>query len=249
MKLLLPKGDVKKADVPVNQQVSEVVNDIVFDLNLPKKNKLGMKVRHQLYSNLLKRHIRANETFESVGIPVGDHIQVRSRLKIWESFNSIHLAGRLALLATAILILTMIVFFSCQGNNPVTDDFHKHKAFEYCYKRARSLFEKGFYDMSLEEFKMLRQGEDRSDLADNVQYWIGECYYGLKEFGKAEREFKKVLFIKNSNKIKHAKLMLAQSCWKQKKLSAALYWHSAFIDDIKEAWRLRHSCDVCHAFR
>ena len=242
VKLLPPKGDVKKADIPVNRQVSEVVNDIVFDLNLPKKNKLGMLVSHQLYSNMLKRHIRSDETFESIGIPVGDHIQVRSRLKIWESLNSIHLAGRLALLATAILILTLIVFFSCQG--PVTDE-----SFEYCYKRARSLFEKGFYDMSLEEFKMLRQEEDRSDLADNVQYWIGECYYGLKEFGKAEREFKKVLFIKNSNKIKHAKLMLAQSCWKQQKLSAALYWHSAFIDDIKEVWRLRHSCDVCRAFR
>ena len=32
-----------------------------------------------------------------------------------------------------------------------------------------------------------------SDLADNSQYWLGECFYDRKDFAQAVREFRRVI--------------------------------------------------------
>ena len=49
-------------------------------------------------------------------------------------------------------------------------------------------------------FKELLDEDIRNPLADNCQYWIGECYYGLKDYRKALFEFEKVLTFGQSNK-------------------------------------------------
>ncbi len=47
-----------------------------------------------------------------------------------------------------------------------------------------------------------------NSLSDNCQYWIGECYYALKNFKKCIIEFEKVFTFSNSNKDDDAQLKL-----------------------------------------
>ncbi|MCF7804000.1 MAG: HU family DNA-binding protein [Candidatus Marinimicrobia bacterium] len=47
--------------------------------------------------------------------------------------------------------------------------------------------------------------------ADNVQYWIGECKFGLGRYREAIREFEKVFLYPNSNKNDDALIMMASS--------------------------------------
>lgn len=51
---------------------------------------------------------------------------------------------------------------------------------------------RGNYSLALVGFQdYLRKSPD-SELADNAQYWIGECYYAQRDFHKATDEFLKV---------------------------------------------------------
>ena len=55
--------------------------------------------------------------------------------------------------------------------------------------------------------QLLMSGENNS-LTDNCQYWKGECYYGLGNYGQAIMEFQKVFAFPNSNKYDDAQLKL-----------------------------------------
>ena len=49
-------------------------------------------------------------------------------------------------------------------------------------------------------------------MASNAQYWIGECYYGQREFKRAIQEFEKVLnFYPSSDKVPAALLKIGYS--------------------------------------
>lgn len=48
----------------------------------------------------------------------------------------------------------------------------------------------------------------KNKLADNAQYWIGECYYSLKNYQRAIIEFEKVFSFPNSNKNDDAQFKL-----------------------------------------
>ena len=49
------------------------------------------------------------------------------------------------------------------------------------------------------------------DLADNAQYWLGECYYSKKEYLDAIKEFEKVFTFPNTNKGSDAQYKIALS--------------------------------------
>ena len=52
----------------------------------------------------------------------------------------------------------------------------------------------------------------RHDYADNAQYWIGECYYDLKQYHAATREFRRVVErYPRGNKVPDAMLKLGFS--------------------------------------
>jgi tol-pal system protein YbgF len=53
-------------------------------------------------------------------------------------------------------------------------------------------YSKGNYDLAISEFQQYVQTYPGSEMADNAQYWIGECYYGKKKFNEAIAEFDKV---------------------------------------------------------
>ncbi len=80
--------------------------------------------------------------------------------------------------------------------------------FKQRYQQALGLFKAYDYQGALRIFQELLQAEPNTHLSDNCQYWIGECYYGMKQFNQAIVEFEKVFSFTNSNKADDAQLKL-----------------------------------------
>jgi TolA-binding protein len=64
------------------------------------------------------------------------------------------------------------------------------------------------FDSAIRKFRALLQNNDRNELADNCQYWIGECYYAMGKYYDAVAEFQKVYAFAKSNKTTDAQLMI-----------------------------------------
>lgn len=64
---------------------------------------------------------------------------------------------------------------------------------EKLYQLAYQDFQSRKFDMAREGFEELIRNNPQSDLADNAQYWIAECYYAKKDYRKAVEEYTKVL--------------------------------------------------------
>ena len=76
------------------------------------------------------------------------------------------------------------------------------------YTEARNLFESYQYRQAIEAFNRLLEQRPEDVLADNCQYWIGECYFGLKEYQQAIMEFQKVFAYAQTDKYDDAQLMI-----------------------------------------
>lgn len=76
------------------------------------------------------------------------------------------------------------------------------------YSEARNLYEQRRYTEAIAMFQEILAGNDKSSYADNCQYWIGECYYGLGKYEQAIAEFEKVFTFARSNKSDAALLKL-----------------------------------------
>ena len=61
---------------------------------------------------------------------------------------------------------------------------------------------------AIQDFGMVLQNAPQSDLADNAQYWIGECYYWLEEFDRALEAFRKVFDHQPTDKYDDAQLKI-----------------------------------------
>jgi len=53
-------------------------------------------------------------------------------------------------------------------------------------------YSRGNYDLAISEFRQYVETYPSSEMADNAQYWIGECYYSKKLLNEAITEFDKV---------------------------------------------------------
>lgn len=53
-------------------------------------------------------------------------------------------------------------------------------------------YSRGNYDLALSEFRQYVETYPTSEMADNAQYWIGECLYSKKQLNEAIAEFDKV---------------------------------------------------------
>lgn len=76
------------------------------------------------------------------------------------------------------------------------------------YQNALQAFGASRYSDALTGFQKLVNSNPNSSLADNSQYWIGESYYGLKDYERALLEFEKVFTFPNNNKMDAAQLKL-----------------------------------------
>jgi tol-pal system protein YbgF len=64
---------------------------------------------------------------------------------------------------------------------------------------------------AIAEFTRVLETAPTSDLADNAEYWIGECYYKLEEFEPALAAFKRVFDHQGSNKYEDAQLKIGMT--------------------------------------
>ncbi|MFQ5824041.1 MAG: tol-pal system YbgF family protein [bacterium] len=67
------------------------------------------------------------------------------------------------------------------------------------------------YAQAITKFQELLRLEDTDKLADNCQYWIGECYYAKGNFEQAIAEFEKVFAFENNNKADDAQFMIGMA--------------------------------------
>jgi tol-pal system protein YbgF len=79
------------------------------------------------------------------------------------------------------------------------------------YEGAQKAFGEKKYDEAIQMFQALLDGGAPEDLADNCHYWIGESYFGKKDFKEAVSQFEKVFEYKSSEKKGDAYYMLGRS--------------------------------------
>ncbi len=76
------------------------------------------------------------------------------------------------------------------------------------YLKALSHYQNNNPRVAKELFRQLIAEDRNNDLADNAQYWIGECYYAMKQYSQAIVEFKQVFNFMNTNKADDAQFKL-----------------------------------------
>ena len=79
------------------------------------------------------------------------------------------------------------------------------------YEGSQKAFAEKKYDDAIQMFQALLDGGSPEDLADNCHYWIGESFFGKKEFKEAVKHFEMVLQYKVSEKKGDAHFMLGRS--------------------------------------
>jgi tol-pal system protein YbgF len=61
------------------------------------------------------------------------------------------------------------------------------------FSQAYADFRRGNYDLAIQAFREFLRRNATSELADNAQYWIGECHLGKKEYSDAVAAFDELL--------------------------------------------------------
>ena len=79
------------------------------------------------------------------------------------------------------------------------------------YEAGQKAFAEKKYDDAITIFKALIDGGIAEDQADNCRYWMGEAYFGKKDYAEAVKQFESVLQYKTSEKKGDAYFMLGRS--------------------------------------
>jgi tol-pal system protein YbgF len=95
---------------------------------------------------------------------------------------------------------------------------------EQSYGTALATFKKAEYDQALISFKRFIEEYPKSDLTDNAQFWIGECYMGLEQYEQAILAYQEVIKkYPKGNKVPNAMLRQALAFYEIKdKISSRL---------------------------
>ena len=87
------------------------------------------------------------------------------------------------------------------------------------------------YDLAVSSFESYIENCPKTALADNAQYWVGECYYLQKKYQLAENAFQKMIEkYPASERLASAKLKLGKSMYNQRFKTKA---KSVFEDIVK----------------
>ena len=63
----------------------------------------------------------------------------------------------------------------------------------------------------METFQQLLDAGKPEDMQSNCQYWVGECEYGMHQYGEALTAFTKVFTYETSSKFDAAQIMIGES--------------------------------------
>lgn len=99
------------------------------------------------------------------------------------------------------------------------------------YEAARKEYEARRYESAISGFNEVLTVAPKSSLADNAQYWIGECYYSMGNYEKALEAFNKVFDFPNSNKLSDTSYKVAKTHLKMGKNDAAKEEFKAVIQN------------------
>ncbi|UCF85439.1 MAG: tol-pal system protein YbgF [Desulfobacteraceae bacterium] len=78
------------------------------------------------------------------------------------------------------------------------------------YEETLVIYKQGQYDQALVGFKSFIEKYPKSELADNAQFWVGECYMGLKQYEQAILAYQEVIKeYPKGNKVPNAMLRQA----------------------------------------
>jgi len=92
---------------------------------------------------------------------------------------------------------------------PPKDD---HPEAVILYRRSYEALRGGKREDAAQGFREFLRVYPGHDLADNSQYWLGECFYDGKDYGRAVREFRRVIErYPNGNKVPDALLKVGFS--------------------------------------
>ncbi len=81
------------------------------------------------------------------------------------------------------------------------------------YETALAAYKRAEYDQAFVGLKPFIEKYPKSDLADNAQFWIGECYMGLKQYEQAILAYQEVIEkYSKGNKVPNAMLRQAIAC-------------------------------------
>lgn len=100
---------------------------------------------------------------------------------------------------------------SAESSNNYSPDYSGANVsgdYEAAYNTALDLYRNHDYQQAIATFFQLVQTNPRNPLADNCQYWIGECRYAQGKFYQAVVEFNKVFAYDAPDKQDDAQLML-----------------------------------------
>jgi len=93
--------------------------------------------------------------------------------------------------------------------------------FEQSYNNALSLYQNHQFQQAADAFFQLLQQDPNNALADNCQYWIGECRFAQGKYYQAVAEFNKVFAYDAPDKQDDAQLMLGLAYLKLGDLNCA----------------------------
>ena len=95
----------------------------------------------------------------------------------------------------------------------------------------------GSYDLAIMQFEEYLTLFGDTELADDAQYWLAECYYGKKEFAKAVPEFEKVeANYPKSDQLVAALYKLARSQMETGNSARARALFNRIIDDYPDSF-------------
>lgn len=106
---------------------------------------------------------------------------------------------------------------------------------ERLYEQAVSAYYDRQYETALSQFGRILTEFPNSNLADNAQYWIGECEYGQKHYQSALEAFHKVFQYDKTEKDDDAQFMLGQSYYQLGNLDSALVEFNRLKIDYPES--------------
>lgn len=103
---------------------------------------------------------------------------------------------------------------SPQYSAPVQSSSTATSEYERTYNRGLDLFHSAQYQAAIDAFESLLAQDRNHSLADNAQYWIGECNYALGNYRAAILAFEKVFTFPQSNKNDYAQYKLGLCYYK-----------------------------------
>jgi len=98
------------------------------------------------------------------------------------------------------------------------------------YQNALTLFNQNKYKESAAKFLELIDRGIKKPLEDNCYYWLGESYFGMKDYTTAIGYFEKVFTYKVSEKKDDAAIMIANCYWEMGKKKESIKEYKNFLE-------------------